>query len=1024
MITTFNSARRALRGGTALKALALLGAGVGAAGMAVPAVAQDFTTGALSGTVVSPDGGKVSGGTATVRSNGQGFSRTASISADGSFRVTALPVGSYSVTITVPDYQSVVDPNVVIGAGATNTFTFRVGAQAETDIVVSAVAERGNDFSSNTGGLSINNVSELLNRLPVARNQTALILLAPGATAGDTTFGNLASIGGATVAENQYYVNGLNVTNFRNFLGSNNPPIEFYQAIDVKTSGLSAEFGRALGGVTTTVTKSGSNDFKAGSIVTYAPDATRQDAPNTYAAYNQTDFVEDIESNFYISGPLIKDRLFFYALYNPNYYKSQNSGITSGQRLTTTSNSPFFGGKLDAILADGHRLEGTFFRNAQTFTTRYDAFNATTGAIGGYIGTVKETSGGDNFVGTYTGQFTKWLTLSASYGENHDNQSYSPVPEESYIASTLTGTTTVARGFVTSSSTDEDVRKFFRADADIYVNLLGEHHFRGGYEQEKLTSMSDTGYGGTYRYLLTPTYIYRYNYRNEGTWRSKNEAFYLQDSWSLLDNRLNLQLGIRNDRFNNDALDGQTFNKSGDQWGPRLGAAFDVFGDKRTTVRGSWSRYFLPVATNTNIRLGGAELYYRQRFAYPAGSSSATYDANGLATGLTFDAQGNIVGLTTNTGAVAGTCPDGPDAGEPCSAIYSDGVQGATDTLVSSNLQPSYTDEWTVGLQHRIGDWSFGLTYVNRRLGRTLDDVAVDAAVIAYCDREGITGCADTWGGFHQYVLANPGSDITVRLDGDCTVDARQCEVATLSADDLGYPAASRNYDSIQFQVDKAYSNGWAAGGSYVYNKNRGNYEGAVKSDNGQTDAGLTQDFDQPGLLDGAYGDLANGRAHQFKLYGSYEVTKAFQLSVNILVESPRKFSCIGQYFDSNNFAYQYDSASYYCTQAQSAVAQAYIDPADPSRTSYLVNRGTAFESDWNRQIDLGARFSIAALPGSFLGVDVFNVLNFQSKLDYNEYGNNNGGSTNVNYKKVTGYQAPRSVRFTFGIRLGEPSTQ
>src|SRR3546814_12184448 len=55
--------------------------------------------------------------------------------------------------------------------------------------------------------------------MPLGRSLTDAALLAPTATAGDTTFGNLASLGGASVAENAYYINGLNITNFDNYLG-------------------------------------------------------------------------------------------------------------------------------------------------------------------------------------------------------------------------------------------------------------------------------------------------------------------------------------------------------------------------------------------------------------------------------------------------------------------------------------------------------------------------------------------------------------------------------------------------------------------------------------------------------------------------------------------------------------------------------------------------------------------------------------------------------------------------------------
>ena len=1016
---------RRWQGGAALRALALLGAGIGGAAMAVaPAAAQDFTNGSLVGTVVDSGGARVPEGTVSVTSVAQGFTRTVQLSSDGTFRVQALPTGSYRVSITTASGLRVSDQVVQINPGQNNTFTFtavQANANVATDndetIVVTGSVQRGNDFGSNTGGLNVGNVSELLNTTPIARNQTALILLSPGTSAGDTTFGNLASIGGATVAENAYYVNGLNVTNFRTFVGSSNPPIEFYQSFDIKLYGFPAEFGRALGGLTTAVTRSGSNTFKAGAVIAYAPDALRNDVPDTYASYNRSDYVETVEANFYLSGPIIKDRLFFYALYNPNYTKAGDSSITSSQRLTSVDRSPFFGGKLDFIIADGHRLEGTYFRNARTVKTNYDDFFVTNNRIGQPLGALVEKSGGDNFVGTYTGQFTDWLSLSAAYGESHDDQSAFTSPSTAYISSTVTGQTTLARGVSTAASIDTDVRKFYRADADIYVNLLGSHHFRMGYEREDLSSTTDTTYSGSgYRYQFSPNFIQRWYYLNQGSWKSQNESFYIQDSWSLLQDRLTLQLGLRNDRFSNDAINGETYFKSGNQWGPRLGASFDVFGDKTTAIRGSWGRYFYPVATNTNIRLGGAELYYRQRFAYPAGVNPRSFDPRtGLVNGLQYDANGNILNLTTPASGRVGNCPAGsPNATQICNVIYSDGEAGPTDTLVSSNLQPSYTDEWTVGVERRLGEWRFGLTYLNRRLGRTLDDVAIDAAVLAYCDREKINGCGDTFSGFHQYVLANPGSDITVRLDGDCTVDQRQCGVVTLSAADLKYPSAKRAYDSIIFDFGKAYSNGWGIQGSYAFNRTRGNYEGAVKSDNGQDDAGLTQDFDQPGLLDGAYGILPSERKHQFKLFGTVGLPGGFRVGANVLVESPRSFSCYGVH-PTDEFAAAYQNASYYCKQPR-------FSGNEQVNGSYLVRRGTAFKSDWRKQVDLNIGYDIRSLPGSFFGVDIFNVFNFKSKLDFNEFGENGDGTLNSVYGRPLGYQAPRFVRFTLGIRFGEPA--
>lgn len=105
MIRTFNSARHALRGGTALKALALMGAGLAAGGVAAPAVAQGLAAGSLSGTVVDSAGAPVGGAEVVVASSDRGFNRSTTTSTNGTFTVSQLPAGRYSVTITGKGFQ-------------------------------------------------------------------------------------------------------------------------------------------------------------------------------------------------------------------------------------------------------------------------------------------------------------------------------------------------------------------------------------------------------------------------------------------------------------------------------------------------------------------------------------------------------------------------------------------------------------------------------------------------------------------------------------------------------------------------------------------------------------------------------------------------------------------------------------------------------------------------------------------------------------------------------------------------------
>ncbi|WP_245941908.1 TonB-dependent receptor [Sphingomonas gilva] len=1039
--------RALLRSGSAFQALALLGAGLTTSAIvAVPAVAQDYTRGSLEGTALSSTGEPLSGATVTLRSNAQGFERSTTADANGDFSFNLLPPGTYALQIRGTNGEIIGDPAVPITAGQSANFTYTAtgGTAAETaatgdEIVVTGSRVQTSDFAATTTGITLN-VQQTVESIPIPRTQTGLILLAPGTSQGDANFADCTdcvSVGGATIAENSYYVNGLNTTNFRTMVGNNTVPFEFYRSFEVKTGGYTAEFGRSLGGVTSAVTKSGSNDFAAGMVLTYQPDALTSDAPNTYQdaeetllkTRNDTDYTENLAAAFYASGALVKDHVFFYGLYQPRFNKQEDTSVANGFRFVETDKDPFFGGKVDLVFGD-HRLEGTYFRDKRDITTDYLGVDSD-GEVTGYSGSDVLTQGGDNFIVQYTGQFTDWLTLSAAYGENNYTRRAVSSSDVSVTSSTLGGITRVVAGLPLTSGnpTDgEDNRKVYRVDADVYVSFLGDHHFRLGYDREDLTSEELTFYTNNYAYVFNPTYIRRRLYLNTGSFTSRQQAFYLQDSWDLLDDRLNLQLGIRNDNYRNSSVGGEPYLEMENQWAPRLGASFDVFGDKLTKINAFYGRYYLGVPTNTNIRLAGQELYYEQRFAYAAGVDPTVFDSRGVPEGQEFTADGSPV-LGGLTAANTNDCPEvGPDSGSLCTTVFSDGVLGPTDTLVAADLKPMYQDEFIVGISHRMDDWTFGLNYINRRLKQTLEDVAIDAAVLKYCDLgpdgqansgDEIAGCDDEFSGFHQYVLANPGEDITVRLDGNCEVDARMCDVVTLSADDLGYPKPQRNYDAVEFTARKAFDGLYSLDFSYTWARVRGNYEGSVKSDNNQDDAGLTQDYDQPGLTDGAYGILANEREHTFKLFGFLQPVDWMSIGANLTVQSPRNFSCIGVH-PTDEFAAGYQAASFWCRNPAAADAASETFTDGDGVDHYLVNRGTAFQSEWNTNLDLGVQFKLPGdLSGSSFRVDVFNVFNSKAKLDYVEFGDTNAGAARTDYRLVTGYQAPRAVRFTLAMRFG-----
>ena len=197
-------------------------------------------------------------------------------------------------------------------------------------------------------------------------------MLAPGTTKGDARLGGdkpLASFGGASVAENVYYINGFNVTNTLNGTTFNEIPFEATAEMQVKTGGYGAEFGRSLGGVVNTITKRGTNEWKFGGNVIFSPDqgrsstmrALKDPASGKWLTVETAGYQQDTVYNGYVSGPLVKDRLFLYAIYQGTDEESRT--YNASNQTVTGNDSPQGLLKLDWNINDRHTLELTAVRD-------------------------------------------------------------------------------------------------------------------------------------------------------------------------------------------------------------------------------------------------------------------------------------------------------------------------------------------------------------------------------------------------------------------------------------------------------------------------------------------------------------------------------------------------------------------------------------------------------------------------------------------------------------------------------------
>ena len=923
--------------------------------------AEDATSGTLEASVLDQSGTAVAGASVSVTSANTGISKSAVSSADGSVRFPLLAIGMYDVEVSASGFDSLTDSVQVALGNSGYNFVLESATGSMEEIVTTAGAIQALDFNSTTTGISID-VDELIANTPINRSLTSLVLLAPGTSAGDSAFGSLASIGGSSVAENVYLVNGLNITNFRNFTGSSSVPFEFYDVVEVKTGGYQAEFGKAIGGVVNAVTKSGSNEWKAGVNVSYYPDSFYHDKPNTYSSLNDQDTRDYMEYNVSLSGPIIPDRAFFYILANPVDNQTSDTAI-SGNRTDSNLQEDFFGAKLDLYITEDIHLEYTFFNDDSM------GENLSFDSTGTQIGTSFNNVGGDNEILKLSAVLSDRLTAAATMGKNTYERTVAgtgdacpwvwwPYP---------TNRPGCATSGIVSSGTDE--REIFKFDVDYYI---GNHHLRFGIENEDLTASDTSEYSGGVYYrgydndgdgtIEAGEDVRVRIYRSGGTFDVTQEAFYLQDSWDVSD-KLNVNLGFRRSTFDNKNAAGETFVKTEDQDAIRIGATYDIVGDGSKKLYYSFGEYYLPIAANTNIRMSGGE-FFTQTFC--------TWD------GTNDNGSFKTVGYT--------------DCGE--TSVFGDGSVPDTRSLTDANLKPMYGEETIIGYTQVLesgafAGWDLNAYYVQRELATTIEDVAIDAAVNAWCaaGNGDPVGCA-AFTGFHQYVVTNPGNDMNVYLP-------EFDQFVTLSAADLNYPKPIREYDGMTVELERVWDGDWALRIAYTNSDTIGNYEGTVKSDNGQDDAGITQDFDQPGLVDGSYGKLPNHRKHIFKANGSKMLANNLVGGMNMSVTSPRYYGCIGEH-PTDVYAAAYGASSWYCN-------------------GVLTPRGTQSQSAWIIQLDALLAWSPQVANGDLtLRMDVFNLLDLDGITDINEYGEDGGGvgSLDSNYLRPTIYQTARRIRF------------
>lgn len=289
------------------------------------------TTGSVSGTVKDQTGAFVAGATVKATNIATGFVRSDASTQTGTYILQGLPPGTYQLTVTAKGFAKVEQKfDVTVASKSNLDFSLRVGSETT---VVEVVGAGENVVNTTNQEVSSVVTSQQMSTLPtLTRNPYDLVAVSPNVTqdsqagVGEDRGAGYSINGQRSASTSVLLDGGENVDLFTASVGQT-VPLDSVQEFRVISNGMTAEYGRATGGVVNVATKSGTNVFHG---TAYEFNRVAALASNTYDnAANGTDkpgFTRN-QFGFSVGGPIKKNKLFFFD--NTEWIRVRSSGIAN-----------------------------------------------------------------------------------------------------------------------------------------------------------------------------------------------------------------------------------------------------------------------------------------------------------------------------------------------------------------------------------------------------------------------------------------------------------------------------------------------------------------------------------------------------------------------------------------------------------------------------------------------------------------------------------------------------------------------
>jgi hypothetical protein len=820
--------------------------------------------------------------------------------------LTELEPGIYSVRFEVPGFAGVEVPRIEIRLGRTLVLgaTLRVGSMTET-VEVTAENMRLVDQGGTIVGRNV--TVEELDRLPKARSFQSIALMAPFVNEGDIEGG--IQVNGASGAENVFTVDGLSTTSVINGSSRQNAAFEYIQEVQIKTTGLAAEFSGALGGVISAVTKSGGNIF-SGEVHYHFGGSPLSAAPVRRLVLNPTDdrtvaYIQDEkqlelrhEIGGSLGGPFVRNRLFFFGSFTPSFQRRTenylfSSGVDEGDITRTSSWIQAFG-----KLSQSSGRTNVDVTALITPVSVFGSLPAPNGFGANWISSGKSANEANRDRGWR--QVQMHVTAKADVvvsddalvtfrgGSFHDSYSDRGIPDvTSYAYQTVasaalglpaniqgpTGIRNAPRALITAF----DATQRFQVNADYTQRFegIGRHTLKGGvgyqHSRNDINSMHPGGYVDIFWGIpaIVPgqvadrgTYGY-YTVNNRGTFGKAGAAvisLYVQDLWQVA-NRLTLNIGVRGEdekvpAYRTDLQKYVVAFPFSARMAPRLGFNYDVSGDGRVKLYASWGRYIDWTKYDMSRSLFGGEIWC----TYYRAIDDPHHPVNASLT--------NMPGRDLWKGA--GSCRDR--------------LVPQFDTL-DPNIRPMSQESTSAGLDFAVASHTIATVhYIRNRLLRAIEDLG------ALVD------------GSQKYLIANPGEGLARTTPA----------IFAPLTPPFSTPKPMRQYDGLELGVSRRLANNWFGGASLTISRLHGNYGGLASSDEihtattgvssatAQQQAGsifrqggnLNRAWDSDEQMFDAYGNLdpvgrlATDRPVVLKVYGAYNIARNTQVGAFVYAGS------------------------------------------------------------------------------------------------------------------------------------------